>query len=336
MLQMDVNKTNLIFCKVFNILCIFIFSATLPYSSCGSQVLNYIEGEEARLNYSYPCDIYDVVIHVGHRAPFYHSTDGGKLLLPHDQEGRFSVRSSNKSENCSLVLTIYNIQRDDAGTYTCITYAEIEKVQDYNQIGVHVEYPPGKAMCSLNGTYQSGGSVSVQCVAPVGSMSGKIDCYQDGNKLDSLTRPFESNASLKQTLLIKHSSFVYCCSTTFVQPKHRCECTDTVIDPVENRKFVASKDICYSTTIAGNSMFPHFTTEVTDKKGDIILASTILSPTNNSIHQNNVFLVSVILILVIIIIMLVCILILKQRRNKEFSPVNHVDKDEDMEKETSL
>lgn len=251
----QINFTNIFSCRICHLIYVVSFISSLPYSRCDPEFLNLLQGEEAYLTYTYSCDIYDVILQVGNRAPFYHSTDGGSLLLPPYQEHRFSIEIVNKNNSCSLILTISNVQKDDAGLYTCFIYADIEKSQDYMQISVHVDYPPGKASCALDGFYQTGGWMSLQCVAQVGSISGKIDCYQNGDRMPSLTRPIETNTSLKQTILIKNSNIVYCCSATFRQPKQMCECSDTVIEPVYNSRILGPTNLCSSTTFINSSIF---------------------------------------------------------------------------------
>ena len=79
--------------------------------------------------------------------------------------------------------------------------------------------------------------VSIDCTANVGSLSGKIECYQDGVWMPSLADTIETHTSLKQTFLIRKSQTVFCCSSTLAEYKLRCECNDTglyIADDVSN------------------------------------------------------------------------------------------------------
>ncbi|XP_030840407.1 uncharacterized protein LOC115923572 [Strongylocentrotus purpuratus] len=196
---------------------------------CKSTQLSKIQGQEANLIFPYPCDSTEVTL-VQHssRAPFYRLTDGSsQLSLPGSQLHRFHVQNRIKNGNCSLDLTITNLMRNDAGKYISLVYKDGKSIVDHTtRVELQIHYPPGKASCVVS-EGKGRDWVSIDCTANVGSLSGKIECYQDGVWMPSLTDPSETGTLLKQTILIRKSLPVFCCSSTLDEYKERCECNDT-------------------------------------------------------------------------------------------------------------
>ncbi|XP_030840410.1 uncharacterized protein LOC115923575 [Strongylocentrotus purpuratus] len=216
----------------------------LNFYGCKSTQLYKIQGQEANLIFPYPCDSTEVTLQQSARAPFYRSTDGSSLALPDDQVHRFKVQIRIKIGNCSLDLTISNLMRSDEGTYLSTIYKDGQLRDEYTtRIGLQVDYPPGEASCVAS--YDKGGDWgSIDCTAQVGSLSGKIECYQDGLWMPLLTDTIETHTSLQQTILIRKSLPVFCCSSTLDEYKLRCECNDTCLYKAEGD----SNDPCPSSS----------------------------------------------------------------------------------------
>ena len=197
---------------------------------CNSTQLSKIQGQEANLIFPYPCDSTEVtLLHHLSTAPFYRSTDGSSLSLPGGQVNRFQVQNRIKNGNCSLDLTITNLMRIDAGKYISLVYKDGQSIVDHTtRVELQIDYPPGKASCVVS-EGKGGDWVSIDCTANVGSLSGKIECYQDGVWMPSLTDPSETVTLLTQTILIRKSLPVFCCTSTLDEYKERCECNDTCL-----------------------------------------------------------------------------------------------------------
>ncbi|XP_030841733.1 uncharacterized protein LOC115924106 [Strongylocentrotus purpuratus] len=211
----------------FNIPLLLISIILINLYGCKSTQLSEIQGQDANLIFPYPCDSTEVTLQHSNGDPFYRSTDGSSLSLPGGQLHRFQVQNRNKNGNCSLDLTIINLMRIDAGKYISLVYKNGQSIVDHTtRVGLQIDYPPGKASC-VESEGKGGDWVSIDCTANVGSLSGKIECYQGGVWMPSLTDPIETVTLLTQTILIRKSQPVFCCSSTLDEYKLRCECNDT-------------------------------------------------------------------------------------------------------------
>nr|XP_054753618.1 uncharacterized protein LOC129259349 [Lytechinus pictus] len=204
----------------------FTILIVLGLSSCES--VYKIQGQNVTLHFPYPCDTTDVTLQQSTRRPFYRSTFGpGLFLLQLDQVKRFTVYDGNNSDSCFVDLMISNLMKDDEGTYILFVYKDGEiQGSDTQRIYLKVDHPPGKASCVV-GDGMGGDWVSLDCQANAGSLPGKIECYQTGVWMPSLAGPNENGYLLKQTILIRQSGPVFCCSSLVDEDRERCECKDT-------------------------------------------------------------------------------------------------------------
>ncbi|XP_041470124.1 uncharacterized protein LOC121419732 [Lytechinus variegatus] len=190
------------------------------------------QGQEANLIFPYPCDSTKVTLQQSNRLPLYRSTnmtEGSSLSLPANQAQRFEVKNMIVNSSCSLDLTIRDLMNDDQGTYILFVYKNGDIIgDDTHRIYLKVDYPPGKASCVV-GDDKGGDWVAVDCTANAGSLPGKIECYQDGLWMPPLTKPIETGSLLKQTLLIRKSQPVFCCSSIRQEDKSRCACDDCAL-----------------------------------------------------------------------------------------------------------
>nr|XP_054753617.1 uncharacterized protein LOC129259348 [Lytechinus pictus] len=203
----------------------FIILIVLGLSRCES--VSKIQGQNVTLHFPYPCDT-DVTLQQSNRRPFYRSTFGpGLSLLRLDQVKRFTVYDGNNSDSCFVDLMISNLMKDDQGTYILFVYKDGEiQGDDTHMIYLEVDHPPVKTSCVL-GDEMGGDWVSLDCQANAGSLPGKIECYQNGVWMPTLTGPTETGSSLIQSILIRQSGPVFCCSSLIDEDRERCECKDT-------------------------------------------------------------------------------------------------------------
>nr|XP_054759873.1 uncharacterized protein LOC129266010 [Lytechinus pictus] len=193
------------------------------------KALSFMQGQDVNLVFPYPCNNTEVTLQQSNRVPFYRSKAGSSLYLPPDQAQRFNVQNRVGIGTCSLELTISDITRGDRGTYILFLNKDGQKDFDYkHDIFLQVDYPPGKASCIV-GEDKGGGWVAVNCTANVGSLPGRIGCYQNGLWMPPFTEPTEKDFLLKQTILIQKSQPGFCCSSTLNEYKERCECLDTAL-----------------------------------------------------------------------------------------------------------
>ncbi|XP_030841031.1 uncharacterized protein LOC115923820 [Strongylocentrotus purpuratus] len=119
--------------------------------------------------------------------------------------------------------------RFDAGKYISLVYKDGQSIADHTtRVELQIDYPPGKASCDVS-EEKGGDWVSIDCTAKVGSLSGKIECYQDGVWIPPLTDPTETDTTLKQKINITTNQPVFCCSSALTEYKERCECNDTAL-----------------------------------------------------------------------------------------------------------
>ncbi|XP_063962732.1 uncharacterized protein LOC135155983 [Lytechinus pictus] len=218
--------------------------------SIGHQVkaVSYVEGQEAKLIFPYPCGSKDITLQQSNRLPFYNSADGATLSLPEEQCQRFNVEKKNNTDPCYLNLKINNLHRVDQGTYILFVYENQRLITDDTyKIWLDIDYPPGKASCVVD--EDNGGKwVSVDCRAKTGSLPGKIECYQNGEWMPSLTEPIKTHITLKQTILIRKSQPAFCCSSILNGNKTRDECDDTALFQHDARSNDSSATVSMKTT----------------------------------------------------------------------------------------
>nr|XP_054763743.1 uncharacterized protein LOC129270375 [Lytechinus pictus] len=213
-----------------NVALLFIISIFLKTCQCNA--LSVMQGQDGNLIFPYPCNSTSVTLQYSYRNPFYRSTDESQLSLQKNQENRYKVQltcNEDSPKECFVNLTISSITRDDQGTYILFVYMDREILGDATQrIWLGVDYPPGKA--SVVGMEAKGGNwMAVDFTAPLGSIGGKIECYQGGEWMPPLSEPTETDALLKQTILIRKSHPVFCCSSVFNEDKDICACNDTAL-----------------------------------------------------------------------------------------------------------
>ncbi|XP_041470089.1 uncharacterized protein LOC121419695 [Lytechinus variegatus] len=194
-----------------------------------SEGIFLMQGQEANLIFPYPCDSTKITLQQSNRWPLYRSTKGSSLSLPANQVQRFEVNNMIIKGNCSLDLTIRDLMKDDQGTYILLVYKDGDIIGDgTHRVWLEVDYPPGNASCVV-GNDRGGDWVAVDCTAKAGSLPGNIECYQDGLWMPPLTKPIETGSLLKQTLLIRKSQPVFCCSSDRQEDKSRCACDDCAL-----------------------------------------------------------------------------------------------------------
>ena len=148
----------------------------------------------------------------------------------------------NKNVNitcCSMSLTF---QKD---WHTCHDFYSDERLKKYRLAG-HENIPPvtpltllkkhndqGKASCVLgqntdNNTHEKW--ALLECTASVGNYSSFIACYQDGEKLPPLSpcMPPDNNQNLRQKFWIQKEMPIFCCASTYNNPRNMCACDDFV------------------------------------------------------------------------------------------------------------
>ncbi|XP_041473802.1 uncharacterized protein LOC121422701 [Lytechinus variegatus] len=210
----------------------FLLIIPIFLKTCHCNALSLMQGQDANLIFPYPCSSTSVTLQYSYRNPFYISTDESQPSSQKSQEHRYRVELTHDEDSpkeCFVNLTISSITRDDQGTYILFVYMDREILGDATQrIWLGVDYPPGEA--SVIGTEAKGGNwMAVKFTAPVGSIGGKIECYQGGEWMPPLSEPTETDVLLKQTILIRKSHPVFCCSSVFYEEKDICACNDTAL-----------------------------------------------------------------------------------------------------------
>nr|XP_054753615.1 uncharacterized protein LOC129259346 [Lytechinus pictus] len=300
----------------------FIILIVLGLSSCES--VSKIQGGNVTLHFPYPCDTTDVTLQQSNRRPFYRSTSGrGLSLLQLDQIKRFTVYDINNSDSCFVDLMISNLMKYDQGTYILFVYKDGEiQGGDTQRIYLKVDgdYPPGKASC-VPGDEMGGDWVSLDCQANAGSLQGKIECHQNGVWMPSLAGPTETGSLLKQTILIRQSGPVFCCSSLIDEVRERCECKDTshylsdvdYIDPcpTPSPTFPESKTVLIHSTFTESNQSDQYSTLATSPP-----IQMKESKCNQSISDLAItFLVLMVILLVVVIVLVVFILKTKSAKN---------------------
>ncbi|XP_041469371.1 uncharacterized protein LOC121419119 [Lytechinus variegatus] len=252
------------------------------------KALSFMQGQEVSLVFPYPCNSTDITLKQSNRVPFYRSTAGSSLYLPPHQALRFNVQNRIEIGTCSLELTISDVTRGDQGTYILFVYKDGHEQFDHkDEILLQVEYPPGKASCMV-GEDKGGEWVAVNCTANVGSLPGRIGCYQNGLWMPPLTDPTETDSLLKQTILIQRSQPAFCCSSTLNEYKERCKCHDTAlflddssttVDPCPTITTQTSISTTVNKSAIQNYLFTTApTTDIKDYHKSLLIYSLLSSP----------------------------------------------------------
>ncbi|XP_054762048.2 uncharacterized protein LOC129268526 [Lytechinus pictus] len=241
-----------------------------------SRGISLMQGQEANLIFPYPCDSTKVTLQQSNRLPFYRSTDGSSLSLPDSQAQRFEVKNVINNGSCSLDLTIKDLVRDDEGTYILFVYKDGEILSDHiHRIYLKVNYPPDKAFCVVGEDYDRRW-VAVDCTANAGSLTGKVECFQNGLLMPKLTDPALTGSLLKQTIIIRKSQPAFCCYFALNVNKSRCECDDTVLFQDGNHR----KDPCPTITT-------QMSTESMYQKADNLMITTSLNSKDYPLSSTN-------------------------------------------------
>nr|XP_054763679.1 uncharacterized protein LOC129270307 [Lytechinus pictus] len=218
---------------------------------CESYELQTVmEGDNIDLYYPYPCNSARITVQYGMKLPFYILKDAESITLPPEQAKRFTFTNEREDGNCLLHVRIQDVRLTDAGTFIFLAYSE-EGFDEYVKkiIRLNVDFLPGRLSCEMNNDMiMEGGWVALDCIAPVGSVSGQINCYQNGEKMPPHTDPIETNKYLKQTILAKKTLPVLCCTSTWEHTKDRCECNDFQWDLTDNKNLTSIIDPCSPTT----------------------------------------------------------------------------------------
>ena len=229
----------------------FIFIAFSMCNICRSEdeMKTVLEGASVHLHYPYPCNSTRVTLQYGFRAPFYTLADTESIVLPFVQEHRFNFKNESEDDHCSLHVRINPVMRTDAGTYIFFVYSEEGLYEDpFKRIGLDVEFLPGKASCTMGKENTVGNWVVLNCIALVGSLSGQIDCYQNGEKMPPLTEPIETLKHLKQNIYVNKKHIVFCCTSTWEHTKDLCGCNDWLWDLANDKNLSSVIDPCGPTT----------------------------------------------------------------------------------------
>ncbi|XP_054763738.2 uncharacterized protein LOC129270370 [Lytechinus pictus] len=278
-------------------------------SECNFPASPKIEGKKANLIFPYPCDSTVVTLQQSNRRPFYSSTDGSSLSLPEDQVQRFKVKNIINNGSCSLDLTIRDLLRGDQGTYILFVYKDGNIVgDDIHRIYLQVDFPPGNASCVVSDD-RGGDWVAVDCTANAGSLRGKIECYQNGLWMPSLTDPVEIGSLLKQTFLTRKSQPAFCCSSSVFEDKPRCECNDTSLNQNDN-------DSNHPCPLSSESSTMYHPSIVIENNPSDNYTTTLSTPTNNTREYNykkEVIALSFFLSLIILLLIFSLICLYKMR-----------------------
>nr|XP_054763746.1 uncharacterized protein LOC129270378 [Lytechinus pictus] len=271
-------------------------------SACKSLLLSKNQGQDANLKFPYPCDSSEVTLQLWHNAPFYRSTENSLQSLPKDQRQRFNLQNRNETRNCYLDLQISDLKIIDEGTYISTVYKDGQLLDDLTitTIRLQVDYPPGPVTCVEDHEIPVDW-VLVKCAANAGSLPGKIECYQGGERVTPLTSPIETKSLLKQTVLIRKSEPAFCRSCTLDEYKSICECYDTILfqtDGSSQDPFATSTESSVKTSrhnptpshendtySTATSLTPNELTECYPNKGAVVIMSVVTAHSENFIGE---------------------------------------------------
>nr|XP_054759472.1 uncharacterized protein LOC129265509 [Lytechinus pictus] len=283
--------------------------------------LSFMQGQDVNLVFPYPCNSTEITLQQSNRAPFYRSKAGSSLYLPPDQAQRFNVQNRVGIGTCSLELTISDITRGDRGTYILFLYKDGQKdFDDKHDIFLQVDYPPGKASCIV-GEDKGGGWVAVNCTANVGSLPGRIGCYQNGLWMFSLTDPTVKESLLKQTILIQKSQPAFCCSSTLNEYKERCKCHDTALFLDDSSTII---DPCPTITTQTSISTTAYTSS---HPNDLSTRATMNYPIKN--HKSD--LTYILVALLVIALFVVCLIFFYKQRKLSRANSSNIKLEENRE-----
>nr|XP_054753646.1 uncharacterized protein LOC129259377 [Lytechinus pictus] len=225
---------------------IFILTVLATCDMCTSkdQRKTVLEGDSEHFHFPYPCNSTLITLQYGLKHPFYTLRDTDADIVP-VHVGRFAFKTRKEHGHCSLLVTINSIIRSDEGLYIFFAYREGNVHEgSFKRIALDVDFLPGKAFCTQNEDIITGNWVTLDCVAPVGSLSGQIDCYQNGEKMPPLTSPVETFQHLKQTILAEKTYPVFCCTSSQRNVRDMCECNDFKWDLANDKNLSSMIDPC--------------------------------------------------------------------------------------------
>lgn len=231
-----------------------IFSVILGsvISTRAMSVVNVVEGESAELYFTYPCDSAGVTLQHGSRVPFYRTGQSESSTSDSDLEKRFTIKNTLGSDLCTLHLEINPVERADAGTYSCQPYQiGSDVLSECPSIRLNIALSSGQVSCEWieDHAYEVSGWKILSCTASSDSLSGYIQCYQNGETVPPKTPPVETNGTLHQTIWVRSNpNPVFCCSTTPDSPVDRCQCKNYVWDPSSGEKSIITTDPCTVST----------------------------------------------------------------------------------------
>lgn len=244
-------------------------------------VIKLIQGEKAHLTFRYDCNCTEITLQHGYKSPFYRSTNPASITLASYPESRFIIENIVTTEVCSIHLSINPVHRNDAGTYITQVYKNGGDVlPDMQRIGLNVDYPPGEASCE----WREGSSVGdwglLQCTATAGTLSGLFECYQRGERLPPYTTQTKHRNKLEQTIWVRLSHPVFCCTATQELPKDQCQCKEYVWAPASFGKPKRAVEPCSATTYIPNIL----TSQIPSAESMLGLEAEVLRHQSSSKH----------------------------------------------------
>ena len=119
---------------------------------------------------------------------------------------------------------------------------------------------PGKASCVLQTHYGNvtyGKWAPLECTASAGNHLGFIACYQDGEKMPPWTVPLENYTTLTQTIWIRPTIPIFCCSSRINELRSTCECVDFIRDFSQSSTNNSHLNPCPVSTPSATTSLPH-------------------------------------------------------------------------------
>ena len=217
------------------IISLYISTMILRDISC-NEILKFSEGENATLEFKHDLKS-DLTFKIRKNQDNFYSNE--KIIyagLTESQRNRLSVIESVIPEEnyVPVVLSITNVNRHDEANYTCQFFRKSQIVESLSQtIFLLVEFPVGPVQCSrvsneLNPKFDLW--IMVECNATVGRYRNYIACYQFGEPVPSVAHV--STNILVQTMWVRKTQQLFCCSSSSSNPQNGCDCHNFVWDPV--------------------------------------------------------------------------------------------------------
>ena len=224
-----------------------------------------MKGQSAQLNFTFPCNSTEITLQQSVDPPFYRFTDGFV-----SESNRFTVQISIENGNCSMDLTISNLRYMDEGIYLSTIYMDGQLLNDLTTKNyLQVDSPPDKASC-VKVQDRGGDWVAIDCTANIGNLAGKIECYQNGQKVTPLSHPVENDSSVTENFLIRKSQPAFCCSSTLNEYTDRCECNDAALNLADGD----SNDPCPPSSIITTRPLNYIVTENNEADSTGVFSST--------------------------------------------------------------